>query len=44
MLNLLGVVGSLYKRGMQGQTAAAGFQAENNTGYTDNDVAFLKGL
>ena len=44
MSNLSGVVGSLAKPDMQGQAAAAGFWAENNTGYTDNDVAFVKGL
>ena len=39
-----GVVGSLSKPAMQGLSAAAGFWAENNTGYTDNDVAFVKGM
>ena len=29
---------------MQGQAEAVGFWEENNTGYTDNDVAFVKGL
>ena len=42
--NLLGVVGSLAKPAMQGQAAAAVFRAEKNMGYTDNDVAFVKGL
>ena len=44
MLNLLGVVGSLVKPAIQGQETASILRAENNTVYTDNNVAFVKGL
>ena len=42
--NLLVVVGNLVEPAMQVQGAAGGFRAENNTGYTDNNVSFVKGL
>ena len=42
--NLSGVVGSLAKPAMQVKAAPAGFRAEKNTGYTDNDFAFVNGL
>ena len=40
--NLSVVVGNLVKPDVQGQAVAAGFWAEKNTGYPDNDVAFVK--
>ena len=42
--NLLGVVGSLSKTDMQGQAVTAGFRVKKDTGYTDKDVAFVKGV
>ena len=42
--NLSGVVGNLVRPDMQGQATEAGFWSEKNTGYTDNNVAFVKGL
>ena len=44
MSNLLGVVGSLSKTDMQGQAVTAGFRVKKDTGYTDKDVAFVKGV
>ena len=42
--NLSGVIGNFAKPAIQGHSMAAGFRSENNTGYTDNNVAFVKGL
>ena len=42
--NLSGVVGNLENPAMQGQAVAAGFWEDKNTGYTENDVAFVRGL
>ena len=42
--NLSGVVGSISRPAMQGQAVASGFRSERSTGYTENDVAFVKGL
>ena len=44
VLNLSGVFGSLAKPDMQGQAAAARFCSEKSSVYTDNDVAFVKGI
>ena len=44
MSNLLGVVENFAVPDIQGQAVAAKFRAEKNTGYTDNDVPFVKRL